>query len=158
MSSRKIAPKPSLRLWLQLMKCTKTVEAHVGGQLRRKHNQSLARFDVLSQLFRVDGDWATIGEVAEQLMASGGNITGLLDRMESEKLVLRRASPSDRRSYQVKMTPSGRKLFLNMTRDHDKWITDMLADLPGQDKEHLIELLIQVRRAFEPAVDKRSAA
>ena len=42
--------KLSLSLWLQLMKCTKEIEAGVGGRLRKVHRQSLARFDVLSQL------------------------------------------------------------------------------------------------------------
>ena len=51
----------SLGLWLQLMKCTKTLEAGVGGRLRREHNQSLARFDVLSQLYRLGNDWVAVG-------------------------------------------------------------------------------------------------
>ncbi len=149
--------KSSVRLWLQLMKCTKTIEAHISGQFRRRHNQSLARFDVLSQLYRFDGEWLTIGELADLLMASGGNITGLLDRMEKEELVVRRASPSDRRSYQVKMAGEGQKLFNKMTRDHEKWIADSLADIAMQDEEQLIDLLIRVRQAFDPATGTKLA-
>ena len=59
--------KLSLSLWLQLMKCTKEIEAGVGGRLRKTHNQSLARFDVLSQLHRFGGDWVAVGEIAASL-------------------------------------------------------------------------------------------
>jgi DNA-binding MarR family transcriptional regulator len=153
MNSLDTSANSSLRLWLHLMKCTKSVEAHMASQFRSHHNQSLARFDVLSQLYRFENAWTPIGEVADLMMASGGNITGLLDRMENEDLVIRRASPTDRRSYQVKMTAQGQKLFNKMTQDHEAWVGEMLAELPESDKEHLIELLVGVRRAFEPEIN-----
>lgn len=139
----------SLRLWLQLMKCTKAMESGVGGHLRRVHNQSLARFDVLSQLFRFGDDWATVGELADRLMASSGNITGLLDRMAAENLIVRRASPNDRRSHQVKMTPKGGELFKDMTADHARWVDTALDGMTEKDKAQLIDLLTKVRKTFE---------
>ena len=136
----------SLRLWLQLMKCSKSVEASVSGRLRRGYGQSLSRFDVLSQLERLDGDWMAIGELARMVMAASGNITALLDRMEAEALVERRASPKDRRSFQVRMTARGRRLFASMAEDHMRWIDDALLGVPTADKQRLIELLVAVRR------------
>lgn len=145
----------SLRLWLQLMKCSKTLEAGIGGRLRRRHNQSLARFDVLSQLYRFEGRWATVGEIAGRVMAASGNITALLDRMVAEELVVRRASPDDRRSHQIRMTDKGMALFDEMAEDHASWIDGALDGVADADKERLIELLIAVRRAIEtaPAAD-----
>ena len=139
----------SLALWLQLMKCTKAMEAGVGGMLRRGHGQSLARFDVLSQLYRFGGDWATVGEVAENVMASSGNITALLDRMVGEDLIVRRASPSDRRSHQVRMTKKGAALFEEMTDDHAKWVDAALDGIDHDKKELLTALLVEVRNTFE---------
>lgn len=139
----------SLRLWLHLMKATKTIEANVGSRLRRVHNQSLARFDVLSQLGRFGNEWATVGEVAARVMASSGNITALLDRMAAEDLIVRRASPDDRRSHQVRMTDKGRALFEDMIDDHARWIGAALDSIDDRDKERLIALLVEVRRAFE---------
>ena len=139
----------SLRVWLQIMKCAKTIESSVGGRLRRGYGQSLSRFDVLAQLERLDADWIAIGELARRVMAAGGNITALLDRMESEALVERRASPKDRRSYQVRMTPDGRTLFAAMAADHTRWIDDALNDIPAAERSRLLELLVGVRRRFE---------
>ena len=141
--------KLSLSLWLQLMKCTKEIEAGVGGRLRKVHRQSLARFDVLSQLHRFGGDWAAVGEISSRDMTSSGNITALVDRMVAEDLIERRASPDDRRSHQLRMTGTGRAVFDEMTADHARWVDDALDGIDDVDKKRLIALLIDVRRAFE---------
>jgi DNA-binding MarR family transcriptional regulator len=139
----------SLKLWLQLMKCAKSIEADVGGRLRRSYGQSLSRFDVLSQLERLDDEWVAIGELARLVMAASGNITALLDRMEGEGLIERRASPSDRRSFQVRLTDAGSQLFAKMADDHARWIDAALVDMPDADKQRLVDLLVVVRRRFE---------
>jgi len=150
----------SLKVWLQLMKCAKSIEAEVGGRLRRGYGQSLSRFDVLAQLERLGGDWVAIGELARLVMAASGNITALLDRMEGEALIERRASPNDRRSFQVRMSMAGRQLFAKMAADHARWIDTALADLPDAEKERLVDLLVAVRRRFEadavPPIDERT--
>ena len=141
----------SLRVWLHLMKSANAVETLVAGRLRRAYSQSFSRFDVLSQLYRFEGGWLAVGELAGLLMASGGNITALLDRMAAENLIERRASPSDRRSFQVRVTAEGRALFLAMNRDHARWIDAALGDLADSEKERLIDLLVRVRHAVERA-------
>lgn len=139
----------SLRLWLQLIKASKAIEADIGGRFRRTYGQSLARFDVLSQLYRFDGAWVAIGVLGERLMTASGNITALIDRMAAEGLVERRPSPTDRRSHQVRLTAGGLALFHAMTEDHAGWVHAVLADVPDDEKKALINLLVRVRRAFE---------
>jgi len=139
----------SLRVWLHLMKSSKAIEAVVAGRLRTEYGQSFSRFDVLSQLVRVKGDFLAVGKLAELLMTSNGNITALLDRMAAEGLIERKPSPDDRRSQLVRITADGRALFAAMNRQHAKWIDAALADLPDTDKEKLVDLLIRVRHAFE---------
>lgn len=148
----------SLRAWLHLMKCAKAIEGAVGARMRRKYGQSLGRYDVLSQLYRFDGDWLPIGHLAGHLMAASGNITALIDRMEAEGLVERRPSPSDRRSSQVRLSANGRALFLTMTEDHAAWVDQALEEIGDTDKEALIGLLSATRRAFERAVGDSGAA
>jgi hypothetical protein len=47
------------------------------------------------------------------------------------------------------MTDTGAALFDEMTADHARWVDDALVGIDDTDKERLIELLINVRRAFE---------
>lgn len=139
----------SLRLWLELMKASKAIEAGVGSHLRQEHGQSLARFDVLSQLYRIEGDWAAVGEIAAMVMASSGNITALLDRMAADGLIERRASLLDRRSHQIRVTAAGSVLFAEMTRDHARWIDAALDGIGADEKDQLIRLLVRLRRTFD---------
>lgn len=139
----------SLRLWLQLIKASKAIEGDIGTRFRRTYGQSLARFDVLSQLYRSEDGWTAIGILGDRLMTGSGNITALIDRMAAEGLVERRPSPTDRRSHQVRMTENGAALFHAMTDDHAAWVDEALADVNEKDKKALIGLLVRVRRAFE---------
>lgn len=152
--------KRSLRVWLHLTKCARAVEAEVNARLRRNHGQSLARFDALSQLYRFGQDWVTVGTLAEHMLTASKNITALLDRMQSEGLIERRASPVDRRSFQVRPTPRGRALFDTMARDHARWVDEVWAEIGVDDKDTLIELLIALRAATTDfdALDADTAA
>jgi DNA-binding MarR family transcriptional regulator len=51
-----------------------------------------------------------MGELAESLACHASNVTGLVDRLESRGLVLRRPSPADRRVKVLALTPSGVRL------------------------------------------------
>ncbi|MBL4758680.1 MAG: MarR family transcriptional regulator [Rhizobiales bacterium] len=142
-------PNLSLQTWLHLMKTAKAVEAQVSRRLQSKYGQSLPRFDVLSQLYRFEEKWVSTGKLAGKVMAASGNITALLDRMEAGQLIERRASPDDRRSYQVQMTGAGKRLFLDMAEDHAQWIDAAIGGLPETDRATLIELLKAVRTEVE---------
>jgi len=139
----------SLRLWLQLMKCAKAFEADVATRFRRDFDQSLARFDVLSQLYRMPNRCGTVGQIAASVMAASGNITALIDRMADEGLVSRRPSPTDRRSSEVLMTSAGIALFEQMAQAHAQWIDQMLGEFPEADKTQLSVLLRDVRHLLE---------
>ena len=52
----------------------------------------------------------TMGELAATLACHASNVTGLVDRLESRGLVLRRPSPADRRVKVLVLTPTGAQL------------------------------------------------
>ena len=66
-----------IRLWLRLLSCAKRIEDEVQARLRARFGMSLARFDYLAQLERAGGGPLTMTELAQRLMVSGGNMTGL---------------------------------------------------------------------------------
>ena len=157
--SAKISPPrgkaaASLKLWLQLVKASNTIESFSGSHMRSKYGQSLARFDVLSQLHRFDDPWITTGHLARNMMTSRTNITALLDRMEDEGTIERRPSPSDRRSYQIRMTQDGERLFQIMADDHANWIGYCLSGVSEGDMKTLTDLLLRVRHAFDAEAGK----
>lgn len=56
-------------------------------------------------------NWVTIGELAEQMRIAHHSAVGLVDRMETLKLVKRTPSAQDRRRVQVSLTRKGLKLL-----------------------------------------------
>ena len=91
-------------------------------------------------------DGLRMGELSRRMMVTGGNITGITDQLEMEKLVVRVPDAKDRRVYTVKLTEEGRRTFAEMAVVHEGWIADMLKDISPADKGQLITLLSQMKQ------------
>lgn len=140
--------KIALKLWLQLAKTSAMIHAQVNARFRADYGQSMARFDVLSQLARIESKALGVGALSASLIASSGNITRLLDRMQNEGLLDRRTSQHDRRGVTIFLTPKGAELFAQMAKDHEHWVRDMLVELPGCDQSDLLENLLGLQRVL----------
>ena len=135
-----------LRVWLRLLTCSTLIEHGVRHGLHRNFETTLPRFDVLAQLQRA-GKPLSMGELSRRLMVTNGNITGLVDRLKSERLVDRRRSDGDRRVQIVSLTPTGAKSFERMAEDNRRWVTAMMAGLSREEKEALFALLGRLKSA-----------
>ena len=141
----------SVRLWLELLRCAKTQEMRLGTRFRKNFGQSLTRFDALSQLYRADNTTLSVTALASRLLAStSGNITGLIDRMEDDGLVSRRANPEDRRSFIVSLTPRGKEIFEEMAIEHGHWVTEGFDGLSAGELKTLQSSMIELRKHLEP--------
>ena len=155
----------ALKLWLRLLSCANRVERVIRHRLRRDFGTTLPRFDLLAQLER-HPDGLSMREISQRLMVTGGNITGITDQLEAEGLVLREAHPSDRRSFSVKLTPTGRRQFKRMARTHEQWVVELLEGWSPKEKTQLYALLAGLKQHLaEPVFDtsvapspKRAAA
>ena len=137
----------SLRLWLRLLSCTTTIERHVRERLRVGFDTTLPRFDMMAQLNREPGG-LKMTELSRRLMVTGGNVTGLTDQLVAEGLVVRRGIPGDRRAFNVRLTPKGKRQFDAMAVDHERWIVDLLDGIPASERAALYESLGHLRSAM----------
>jgi DNA-binding MarR family transcriptional regulator len=140
----------SLKLWLRMLSCTVRIENEIRSRLREAFGVTLPRFDLMAQLER-HPDGLRMGELSRRMMVTGGNVTGITDLLEREKLVLRVPDPKDRRAYAVKLTEAGRAAFAEMAAVHERWIEELLRDIPAGEKTQLIELLSQMKRHLDSA-------
>jgi DNA-binding MarR family transcriptional regulator len=69
---------------------------------------SVAYFAVLQALWESDG--LSITDLGEKAQLEKSTMTSLIDRMESAGLVRREDHPTDRRAYQICLTPRGKEL------------------------------------------------
>jgi DNA-binding MarR family transcriptional regulator len=82
-----------------------------------------------------------MSDLSGVLMVSNGNVTGIVDRLETEGLVERVAVAGDRRATQVRLTTAGREAFEDMAEEHEVWVDRLLAGLSPRETEEAARLL-----------------
>jgi len=141
--SRQAAPslsKQRLRLWIRILRAARAIESEVRERLRVEFKVTLPQFDVMAALERKP-DGMTMTELSRFLMVSNGNVTGIIDRLVAEKLVVRQAPADDRRAIIVRLTPRGLKEFNTMAKAHQMWVDGLLSEFDAAEADTLIRHL-----------------
>jgi DNA-binding MarR family transcriptional regulator len=126
-----------LRLWVRLLRAVRVVEVELRRRLRAEFGETLPRFDVMAALARAKTGM-TMTEVSRHLMVSNGNVTGIIDRLVTEGLVVRISDTQDRRATLVRLTPKGLRHFARMAQAHEGWVNDILARFSREQSLALI--------------------
>jgi len=132
--------KHRLRLWIRLLRTAHAIEAELRERLRVKFATTLPQFDVMAALARKNAGM-TMTELSRFLMVSNGNVTGIIDRLVADKLVLRQATAEDRRAIVVRLTPKGASQFAQIAKVHESWVDELLADFDRAESEAMIQHL-----------------
>ena len=141
--------KNSLRAWLYLMKCAKRIDQEMTSRLRVNYASSMSRFDVLAHLYLAGNGGLSTTQLAKKLLASKGNITRLLDRMEHDDLLIRRANQKDRRISDIILSERGREVFARMAPDHEAWADELFHMLSDGELDELVRLLRSIHEALD---------
>ena len=120
--------KPELRLWLRMLSTTKLISQEIRRRLRTEFGATLPQFDLLAQLDR-EKDGLRLGELSKRTMVTNGNVTGLVERLEGDGLIIRETPDGDRRVTVAKLTKKGEDYFTAMAKAHEGWLRDMMADV-----------------------------
>jgi len=84
--------KTRLRLWLRLLKVSRSIEGQLRENLRTEFDSTLPRFDVLAALYRYPKGMR-MSELSGVLKVSNGNVTGIVDRLVNDGAVIRSSVP-----------------------------------------------------------------
>ena len=125
------ASKERLRLWMRLLKTTRGIESQLRENLRSEFASTLPRFDVLASLSRYDTG-LKMSQLSGVLRVSNGNVTGIVDRLVQDGLVIRVPVQGDRRAWLVRLTQKGREEFAAQAAAHEAWINAMLGEISAQ--------------------------
>ena len=101
-------PGPRYEALLQLLRTSETVW-NSSRLFFARWDLSPSQFNILNVLIEADAGMTQI-DLSRLLIMHRSNVTGLVDRLEARGLLQRRDSETDRRSWQVVLTPAGRKL------------------------------------------------
>lgn len=135
--------KQRLRVWLRLLKIQRLMETEIRERLRVEFATTLPRFDVLAALYREEKG-LKMSELSTALMVSNGNVTGIVERLVSDGLVIRVPVSGDRRAMLVRLTERGRAFFAEMASTHEGWVSSMLSSLSDDETDELFQLLDSV--------------
>ena len=132
------------------------VEAHAGLSARfaaqfDEHGLSPVEFEVLTRLARSPNNQLRMTDLAAQTSLSTSGVTRVVDRMERDGLIRRRACPSDRRSSFAVVSAAGLSRLDAILPGHlriiEQWFTGQLD--PSQ-LDGLLDGLRRVRDAVHP--------
>jgi DNA-binding MarR family transcriptional regulator len=134
------ASKQRLRLWIRLLRTARAIEAELRKRLRVAFATTLPQFDVMAALARKNAGM-NMTELSRFLMVSNGNVTGIIDRLVTDKLVSRQAPAEDRRAIVVRLTPKGASHFAKIAKMHKGWVDKLLSDFDSAESEAVIQHL-----------------
>ncbi|MCI0434050.1 MAG: MarR family transcriptional regulator [Gemmatimonadetes bacterium] len=128
----------ALKLFTVLFRASTAVrrrsESNIAG-----HGVSPAEFAILEALFHKGP--LLLGEVQRKVLVSSGGITYLVDRLEAQGLVERRACQTDRRARYAALTAKGERWMERVFPDHARALEEIMAGLSAQEQQAALELL-----------------
>lgn len=142
--------KDRLRFWFRAYGAVAAMEREISARLRARFGASMARFDLMAHLYAAAPEGLTMGALTKRLLVSGGNVTGLVDRLAKEGLVAREVDAADRRIYRVALTQSGRTLFKDMAEEHEAWVSELLEGMDPDRTAQATALLEDLRHRLAP--------
>ncbi len=93
--------------WVGFLRSHATLVRELDASLTEAHGLPLSSYEVLLRLSREPEGMQRMSDLAEAVWLSRSGITRLIDRLEREGLVERRACPSDARGSFAVITPAG---------------------------------------------------
>jgi MarR family 2-MHQ and catechol resistance regulon transcriptional repressor len=107
------------------------------------------KFRALIQLHMAGDTGLTQSDLGKKLQVSRANITGLVERLEKDGLVVRHSHPSDRRAFRICLTARGGELINACLPVHNNLIHRAMSSLSTEEKEMLTALLEKLKKGFE---------
>jgi DNA-binding MarR family transcriptional regulator len=95
----------------------------------------------------------SLSELSERIRARNSTVTGIIDRMEREALVLRKRSKEDRRVVNIELTDKGRELAAGIPVEPVQIFRRVLAELPPRDATDLKRILTRLAHRVSELVE-----
>jgi DNA-binding MarR family transcriptional regulator len=81
------------------------------------------------------------GEIGAKMMVTVSNLTGIVDRLEDKKLVIRKRDETDRRVVHVILTDKGAKLYKSTIPQFERSVAEIFDRLNKPQQKELSALL-----------------
>lgn len=90
-----------------------------------------------------------LAEATHQVMPT---ITGILNRLEERALVIRRRSPTDRRTLLISVTPAGAAILSEFGQTICIGVKSVLSEISPADRQHLLLAVRALKNKLETSL------
>lgn len=97
----------------------------------------------------------SLSELSERMSARNSTITGIVDRMERDGLVVRERSEQDRRVVKIRATERGSQIARGVPVTAMELFSSALASLPEGDRAELLRILASLADRVRVEVEER---
>ena len=128
------------------------VNRHMARQFRNYFGQMELTFPQMLVLTALSEEGSMpISRLAQYIGSANSTVSGIVDRLEKLKLVLRVRSEDDRRVIYVALTDEYRSMQKRMEPSVSAYLSKLLRALPGQELADICAALDKLDRALEQA-------
>jgi DNA-binding MarR family transcriptional regulator len=108
-------------------------------------NMNPTRLGILLAL--ADQDGVIMSKLGQRLFLEKSTMTGVIDKMEADGLVVRRSDQTDRRALRIYLTPKAKRLNEKILKIIDRVYQDLRGDLTDHDLAASVKVSKQIGQA-----------
>jgi len=138
----------AIRTIIELTRCFDLLDDVMSRHFAR-FGLSQPKFNALMQLRNAGECGLSLSELGERMLVSRANITGLIDRLERDDLVIREVDSRDRRVFRARLTNKSLHLIKHILPLHGEFTREVMSGLTGEEKENLSSLLQKLSRSLQ---------
>jgi DNA-binding MarR family transcriptional regulator len=121
-----------------------TETRRITKELARRANVTGPQLTVV-KLLETIGD-LSLSELSDKIRAQNSTVTGIIDRMEREGLVLRVRSTEDRRVVRIHLTEKGQQLAREIPVEPMEILRSALSGLTAAETTEMLRLMTKVAK------------
>ncbi len=133
--------------WFAVVEAYQACNRRYSAMLR-EFDLTIPQYDVLNAIDKL-GDDARPKQIADELVVTRGNVTGLLTRLQERRLIRTRQSESDGRSFLCELTRRGESLLDDARAAAALFITEQLAPFDDDSKTEMLATMQQMKAHLE---------
>ncbi|HEX3769241.1 MAG TPA: MarR family transcriptional regulator [Polyangiaceae bacterium] len=96
----------------------------------------------------------SLSELSERIRAQNSTVTGIIDRMEREGLVVRARSTEDRRVVNIRLTDKGSKIAREIAVEPIEIFRTALQSLSAAEMQELLKILTKIAARVKAIVKR----
>jgi DNA-binding MarR family transcriptional regulator len=104
-----------------------------------KAGLTMPQYMALRYIFKEDKP-VTMTQIAEASHQHGATMTGIIDRLDKQELIIRYRDPNDRRSVMVGITPTGEEIVKTINNQRRLWARKFIENHSTEQRQQILAM------------------